>query len=128
MIPTGFSSSSVEKQYLDNMHSMLLKNFGVKKWYNVEHLKVIHEKSSWKEEINYLSWAMSIFCSRYDFKSYHSAIGKKYHYQGMRKLIMGSVIIVPVQESTKFIPSVFDIFDSALEILDIITSIFDIFN
>ncbi|WP_271856183.1 hypothetical protein [Patiriisocius marinus] len=66
-----------KKEYITDVGSILVKDFGKKKFYSPEEVKQASKKSTHTttREIDWHCWAMSIFSSHTDFDAYHKITG-----------------------------------------------------
>jgi len=109
-----------KKAYGKAVGEILVKDYGKKKYYSPKEVKRASSNSQYP--IDWDCWAMSLYTSPGDFKTYHDAIGESCDYAAM-KSEMTSALTDGVSDSW------FDMDLSWLEWPDIeLPSIFDFFD
>jgi len=111
-----------KKAYAKGVGNILVKKYGKQKYYSPHRVKMASRNS--KYDIDWHCWAMCLYTSPSDFKSYHDSIGETCDYVAM-KTEMASAITDGASESwfdfdfdlswlewPDFdLPSIFDILD-----------------
>ena len=60
------------KAYIRQIGKFLLQEYEKKKYYTTDEVLEAHQHSDWHASFDYVSWAMSTFCSHEDFDIYHA--------------------------------------------------------
>jgi hypothetical protein len=84
----------------------------------------MHGISPWKEKLDYVSWAMSVFCNKHDFEVYHKMVGKEYDYSEMRKKIITHASKATKTNGRGLNPDFYFI-DSVCDVIDGVSSLFN---
>ena len=125
-----------KKEYITQVGTILVNDFGKKKFYSPEEVKHASRKAkhSNNRELDWHCWAMSIFSSHTDFDAYHKITGEICDYalmktnmlNGLTTGSLNNVLELSSDEIDASLLDLGDLFDGFLEgVGDIIGGIFD---
>ncbi|WP_223559869.1 hypothetical protein [Chryseobacterium lathyri] len=108
------------KKYIKDLGSILVDDYGKKKFYKPEEIKKANQKTSWSNisgAIDYSCWGMAVFSSHEDFDSYHKVSGEICDYAEMKQAMLEGIssggfnFVIPELSDTEIDLSWLDIGD-----------------
>lgn len=80
-----------KKEYIGEIGTILVQDYGKKKYYKPEEVKKAHQKSSYYSTYDISCWALSIFSSHSDFDEYHAQTGEICDYATMKSEMLAGL-------------------------------------
>jgi hypothetical protein len=87
-----------KKEYLTDIGKILVNDFGKKKYYKPEEVKIAHRKSKWHNGVDFSCWGMSTYTSHSDFDKYHEQSGESCSYVDMKTEMLQGLSIAEGSE------------------------------
>ncbi|WP_196892201.1 hypothetical protein [Aureivirga marina] len=86
-----------KENYMQDVQTYLLKNFGKKQHYLATEVLEASQKSKFYfvDAEEWHSWIMSVFASKNEFDTYHLKIGENLDYDEMKEKMVGKSVILP---------------------------------
>ena len=84
-------SPSDKRNHIAEIGSILIKDYGKKKYYEPEEVKKAHRKSSRYDGGAFYCWDMSVFCSHEAFDAYHKMYDETCDYIEMKKEMLQGI-------------------------------------
>lgn len=82
---------SDKRKYIRDIGTILVKDYGKKKYYKPEEVKKAHQKTSWHNGFDFSCWGMSTFSSHEDFDRYHEQTGEVCSYTDMKSTMLEGI-------------------------------------
>lgn len=79
-----------KRGYIKDLGTILVKDFGKKKYYEPKEVKQAHKKSNWSS-FDFSCWGMSTFSSHSDFDNYHKETGEVCDYVAMKAEMLDGI-------------------------------------
>lgn len=99
-----------KNQYIKDVGSLLVKDYGKKNFYKPEEIKKASKETFYSDGSDYSCWAMSVFSSHEDFDNYHQSVGEICDYVEMKETMLSGI------SSTGFDFSFLELLDSDINI------------
>ena len=81
-----------KKQYIKDVGTILLHDYGKKEFYKPEEIKKANQKTSWGTSgTDFSCWSMSVFSSHEDFDAYHRSAGEVCDYVEMKQTMLEGI-------------------------------------
>ena len=82
-----------KKEFISDIGTILIKEYGKKKYYKPEEVKIASKKSKYNEYVgvDWHCWAMCTFSSHSDFDAYHELTGEVCDYVEMKAEMLGGL-------------------------------------
>jgi hypothetical protein len=81
-----------KKQYIKDVGTVLVNDYGKKEFYKPEEVKKANQKTSWGTSgTDFSCWSMSVFSSHEDFDAYHIREGEVCDYVEMKQTMLEGI-------------------------------------
>ncbi|MCU7615699.1 hypothetical protein NZ698_00695 [Chryseobacterium sp. PBS4-4] len=81
-----------KKQYIKDIGTVLVNDYGKKDFYKPEDVKKANQKTSWGSSgTDFSCWSMSVFSSHEDFDAYHNSKGEVCDYVEMKQTMLEGI-------------------------------------
>lgn len=81
-----------KKQYIKDVGTVLVNDYGKKEFYKPEEIKKANQKTSWGSfGTDFSCWSMSVFSSHQDFDAYHKSEGEVCDYVEMKQTMLEGI-------------------------------------
>lgn len=81
-----------KRQYIRDVGTVLLNDYGKKEFYQPEEIKKANQKTKWSSYgTDFSCWSMSVFSSHEDFDAYHKIKGEICNYVEMKQTMLEGI-------------------------------------